>query len=285
MNAKQALASLALIGSTLSLTLMFAQQTNAQTGDPAPSASSSTGASLGNDITVNGHVISASLIDMIAKSQTAGGTPDTPAMRSDIRDQLINLTLIADEAVRQGIDKQPDVAMQLEVQRQQILVRAFQQHYAKTTQVDDAALRAEYEKVRSEMGENEYKAQHVLVKTEDEAKKIIADLSKGGDFDKIAAAQSLDTGSKESGGHLDWAVPQAYVKPFSDAMTALKKGEFTKTPVQSQFGYHVIKLEDMRAVKAPSFDEVKENLRQQHVQQDFGNVVHALREKAKITGM
>jgi len=285
MNAKQALASLALIGSTLSLTLMFAQQTNAQTGDPAPSASSSAGSSAGNDITVNGHVIPASLVDMIAKSQAASGTPDTPAMRSDIRDQLINLTLIADEAVRLGLDKQPDVAMQLEVQRQQILVRAFQQHYSKTTQVDDAALRAEYEKVRSEMGENEYKAQHVLVKTEAEAKKIIAELAKGGDFDKIAAAQSLDSGSKEGGGHLDWAVPQAYVKPFSDAMIALKKGEYTKTPVESQFGFHVIKLEDVRAVKAPSFEEVKENLRQQHVQQDFGNVVHTLREKAKITGM
>ena len=285
MNVKQALASLAIVGSTLSLTLMVAQQTNAQTGDPAPSAASAAGASSATDITVNGHVIPAALIDMIVKSQTAGGTPDTPALRSDIREQLINLTLVADEAVRLGLDKQPDVAAQLEVQRQQVLVRAFQQNYVKNTQVDETKLRAEYDKVRGELGESEYKAQHVLVKTEDEAKKIVAELDKGASMDKIAQEQSLDTGSKEGGGHLDWAAPQSYVKPFSEAMVALKKGEYTKVPVQSQFGWHVIKLEDTRALKAPGFDDVKENLRQSRVQQDFGGVVRDLRAKAKITGL
>jgi peptidyl-prolyl cis-trans isomerase C len=285
MNVKHALASLAIVGSTLSLTLMFAQQTNAETGDPAPSATSSAGSPTTSDIVVNGHTIPAALIDMIAKSQTTGGAPDTPALRSDIREQLINLTVVADEALRLGLDKQADVAAQLEVQREQVLVRAFQQNYVKTTQVDDAKLRAEYEKVRGELGDNEYKVQHVLVKSEDEAKKIIADLAKGGDFDKIAAEQSIDTGSKEGGGHLDWAAPQSYVKPFSEAMMALKKGEYTKVPVQSQFGWHVIKLEDTRALKAPAFDEVKENLRQSRVQQDFGAVVRELRAKAKISGL
>lgn len=284
MNVKQALASLAIVGMTLSLTVMFAATTNAQTTDPAPSAS--TGGSSGTgDVTVNGHTIPSSLIDMIAKAQSSGGAPDTPAMRSDIRDQLINLQVIADEAVRLGLDKQPETAAQLEVQRNQTLARAFQQHYQKTTQVDDAALKADYEKVRAGMGDSEYKAQHVLVKTEDEAKQIIAQLDKGGDFDKIAAEQSLDTGSKEGGGHLDWAAPQSYVKPFSDAMVGLKKGEYTKTPVQTQFGWHVIKLEDVRALKAPSFDEVKDNLRQSHLQQDFGSVVRELRSKASITGL
>jgi peptidyl-prolyl cis-trans isomerase C len=285
MNVKQALASLAIVGGTLCLTLMYAHDTNAQNSDPAPSAASAAGSSSAADIVVNGHTIPASLIEMIAKSQTAGGAPDTPSMRSDIRDQLINLTVIADEAVRLGLDKQPDTAAQLEVQRAQVLVRAFQQHYIKTAQVDDAALKADYEKVRSGIGDNEYKAQHVLVKTEEEAKKIVADLAKGGDFDKIAAEQSLDTGSKEGGGHLDWAAPQSYVKPFADAMVGLKKGEFTKTPVQTQFGWHVIRLEDVRALKAPSFDEVKDNLRQSHVQQDFGTVVKDLRSKAKISGL
>ena len=284
MNAKQALASLAIVGSTLSLTLMFAQQTNAQTSDPAPAAASAPGGAA-RDITVNGHVIPGSLIDLIVKSQTAGGQPDTAGMRSDIRDQLISLTLIADEAVRLGLDKQPDTAAQLEVQRQQVLVRAFQAHYTKTADVSDASLRAEYDKKRSELGSNEYKAQHVLVKTEDEAKKIIAKLEKGADFDKIAAEESLDTGSKEGGGHLDWAAPQAYVKPFSDAMVGLKKGQFTKTPVQTQFGFHVIRLEDERPLKAPEFDEVKEQLRQSKVQQDFGSVVRELRAKAKIEGL
>ena len=284
MNVKQALASLAIVGVTLSLTVMFAATTNAQSTDPAPAASSGQ-ASGGGDVTVNGHVIPASLIDMIAKAQTTNGAPDTPAMRSDIRDQLINLQVIADEAVRLGLDKQPDTAAQLEVQRNQTLARAFQQHYQKTATVDDAALKADYEKVRAGIGDSEYKAQHVLVKTEDEAKKIIADLGKGADFDKIASEQSLDTGSKESGGHLDWAAPQSYVKPFSDAMVALKKGEYTKTPVQTQFGWHVIKLEDMRALKAPGFDEVKDNLRQSHLQQDFGAVVKDLRSKAKISGL
>ncbi len=284
MNAKQALASLAIVGSTLSLTLMFAQQTNAQTSDPAPSAASAAGGAA-KDVKVNGHVIPGSLIDLIAKSQTAGGQPDTPALRSDIRDQLINLTVIADEAVRLGLDKQADTAAQLEVQRQQVLVRAFQAYYTKSTQVDDATLRAEYDKVRGDLGSNEYKAQHVLVKTEEEAKKIIAQLEKGGDFDKIAAEQSLDTGSKDSGGHLDWAAPQSYVKPFSDAMVGLKKGEFTKTPVQTQFGFHVIKLEDERPLKAPDFDEVKEQLRQSKVQKDFGGVVRDLRAKAKVEGL
>jgi peptidyl-prolyl cis-trans isomerase C len=285
MNAKQAIASLALVGSTLSLTLMFAQHTNAETNDPAPSSASAANGTQAQDITVNGHVLPGALIDMIVKSQSANGAPDTPAMRADIRDQLINLTLIADEAVRIGLDKEPETAMQIEIQRQQILVRAFQAHHAKTNTLDDATLRAEYDRIRGEMGDSEYKAQHVLVKTEAEAKAIIAKLEKGEDFDKIAETESLDTGSKQGGGHLDWAVPQSYVKPFSEAMVALKKGEFTKTPVKSQFGYHVIRLEDVRATKAPSFEEVKDNLRQQHTQQDFSAVVRELRSKAKITGL
>jgi peptidyl-prolyl cis-trans isomerase C len=283
MNVKQALASLVIVGTTLGLTVMFAANTNAQTTDPAPSASTAS-ASAGTDVTVDGHRIPGALVDMIAKSQAAGGAPDTPAMRSDIRDQLINLQLLADEAERLGLDKQPDTAAQLTVQRNQTLARAFQQHYLKSAQVDDAVLKADYEKVRSGFGDSEYKAQHVLVKTEEEAKKIIAELGKGADFDKIASEESLDTGSKEGGGHLDWAAPQAYVKPFSDAMIGLKKGEYTKTPVQTQFGWHVIKLEDVRALKAPSFEEVKDNLRQSHVQQEFGAVVKDLRAKATITG-
>lgn len=282
MNVKQALASLALVGGTLCLTLLYAHETNAQSGDPAPSAASAAGSSGTADIVVNGHTIPASLIEMIAKSQTAGGAPDTPSMRSDIRDQLINLTVIADEAVRLGLDKQPDTAAQLEVQRAQVLVRAFQQHYIKTAQVDDAALKADYEKVRSGIGDNEYKAQHVLVKTEEEAKKIVADLEKGGDFDKIAAEQSLDTGSKEGGGHLDWAAPQSYVKPFADAMIALKKGEYTKTPVHTDFGYHVIQLDDSRPMTPPPFDQVKPQLQQRASQQQVENLVKELRTKAKV---
>ena len=148
--------------------------------------------------------------------------------------------------------------------------------------ISDEAMRKEYENAKTLAGAKEYKARHILVKEEAEAKQIIAQLKKGGNFEKIAAEKSEDTGSKNRGGDLDWAPPARYVKPFADALVKLKKGQLTDTPVQTQFGWHVIRLDDERATKIPPFDEVKNNIQQQMQQQAVQKAIADLRAKAKV---
>lgn len=147
--------------------------------------------------------------------------------------------------------------------------------------MSDAMAKAEYDKLRSESGEKDYKARHILLETEDEAKDIIAKLKKGQKFEEMAKA-SKDASTKDKGGELDWSTANGYVKPFSDAMVKLEKGQYTDTPVQSQFGWHVIRLDDTRAAKYPEFDEVKAELKQSLQQPELQKMVKALRAKAKI---
>lgn len=169
----------------------------------------------------------------------------------------------------------------MEMARQAILIRAYLQDYVRTNPVSDADLKKEYEGIKSRMGDKEYKPRHVLVETETEAKAIIARLQNGTAFEEVAK-ESRDPGSRERGGDLGWSNPGMYVKPFSEAMVKLKKGSYTRTPVKSDFGYHVIQLDDVRDVKAPAFDEVKPQLEQRLQQQKVERHVLELREKAKV---
>ncbi|MCX7184317.1 MAG: peptidylprolyl isomerase [Nitrosospira sp.] len=231
---------------------------------------------------VNGVAIPQSRLDFIIKARASQGQPDTPEVRRALRDDLIAEEVIAQEALRKGLDKDPEIIAQLEIARQTALVRAYQIDYIKTHPVSDEALRKEFEALKAQMGDKEYKARHVLVATEAEAKNIIASIKKGTRLDKIAQEKSMDTGSKSKGGELDWSPAGNYVEPFAAALTKLNKGQLTEQPVQTPFGWHVIRLDDVRPLKIPPFEEIKNNLTQRVLQRQFEGAVNELRAKAKV---
>jgi peptidyl-prolyl cis-trans isomerase C len=212
----------------------------------------------------------------------AQGRPDTPEMRDAIKQELINREIVAQEAVKRGLHKRPEVAMQIDLQRQAVLINAYLQDYIKANPVSDDAVKKEYERVKESAGGREFKVRHILVESEDEAKQIIAQIRKGGSFDKIAAEKSKDQGSKGRGGDLDWATPARYVPAFGQAITKLKKGQMTDAPVQTQFGWHIIRVDDERPSKFPSLEEAKPQIEQQMRQQTVNKAFTDLRAKAKV---
>ena len=231
---------------------------------------------------VNGVAIPQSRLEFIIKARAAQGQPDTPEVRKTLRDDLIAEEVIAQEALKKGLDRDPDIIAQLEIARQTALVRAYQVDYIKTHPVSDEAISKEYEALKTQMGDKEYKARHVLVATEAEAKDIIARIKKGAKLDKIAQEKSTDTGSKSKGGELDWSPAGNYVEPFAVALTKLNKGQLTERPVQTPFGWHVIRLDDVRPLKIPPLEEIKKNLVQRVLQRQFEAAVNELRAKAKV---
>ena len=236
----------------------------------------------GGKIVVNGVTIPQSRIDMMNKELTASGQPDTPDRQKAVREELINREVLVQAAQKRGLDKDPQVAAQMEMARQSVLVRALFESEVKSKPITDAELQKQYEDFKKSMGENEYKVRHILVDKEDDAKAIIAELGKGGDFAKLAKDKSKDPGSKDNGGDLDWGPSARYVKPFADAIKSMKKGELTTSPVKTDFGYHVIRLDDVRPLKVPAFDELKEQFRQRAQQQQIQKMVVDLRSKAKV---
>lgn len=248
----------------------------------APSAPAASGAS-GAIATVNGRAIPQSRLDMAVRARVSQGQADSPELRAALKQELITREVMHQEALRRGLDKNAEVVAQVEYLRQEVLIQAVLQDFARKNQPNEAALRAEYEKIKAQQGDREYRARHILLKTEDEAKDTLVQLAKGAKFEALAAERSLDTGSKANGGDLNFAPPARYVKPFADALTKLKKGETTRAPVQTQFGWHIIQLTDERAMKVPTFDEAKERLAQMMAQQSLQKVVAELRAKAKIT--
>jgi peptidyl-prolyl cis-trans isomerase C len=231
---------------------------------------------------VNGVAIPQSRLEFIVKARTLQGQPDSPETRKTLREDLITEEVIAQEALKKGLDKDPDFITQLEMARQTALVRAYQVDYIKNHPVSDEELRKEYEAVKAQMGDKEYKAHHVLVGSEAEAKDIIARIKKGTKLEKIAQEKSLDTGSKAKGGELEWSPAASYVQPFGEALTKLSKGQLTEQPVHTNFGYHVIRLDDVRPLKVPPFEEIKQNLAQRVLQRQFAASVNDLRGKAKV---
>ena len=231
---------------------------------------------------VNGVTIPQSRADLLMKEMSAQGRPDTPEMRDAIKQELINREIVAQEAVKKGLHKKPDVITQIDLQRQAVLINAYLQDYLKAHPVSEDDLKKEYERVKVSTGAREYKVRHILVETEDEAKQITAQLKKGANFEKLATEKSKDQGSKGRGGDLDWATPSRYVPAFGQAITKLKKGQTTDAPVQTQFGWHVIRLDDERPAKFPSFEEAKPQIEQQMRQQTVSKAFTELRAKAKI---
>lgn len=231
---------------------------------------------------VNGVSIPQARVDLRVKIATTQGQADSPELRKAIREDMISLEVLAQEAKKMGLDKDPEVIQQTELAQQSVLVSAFVQDYAKTHQISEDQLKLEYDKLKVNLGKSEYNVRHILVETEDEAKAIIAQLGKKGKFDKIAKEKSKDAGSAEKGGSLGWAVPSNFVPPFANALLSLKKGTYTKEPVKSQFGWHIIKLDDVRDLKVPSFEELKPQILQRLQQQSIQEYIAELRSKAKI---
>ena len=216
--------------------------------------------------------------DFMLKQRLAQNQPDSPELRAAVRDELNTRELLVREARKAGVEKNPAVKTEMDLATQTVLVRAYMADYLKAHPVSDAAMRKEYDQIKSQIGDKEYKVRHILVEKEDEAKEIIVALQKGEKFDKLAE-RSKDTGSKINGGDLDWNAPANFVKPFSDAMIALPKGKFTTTPVQTQFGWHVIQVDEIRDAKVPSFDEVKPQLAQRMQGQVVDTYLKELRAK------
>ena len=154
--------------------------------------------------------------------------------------------------------------------------------YLQKHPISDADIQKEYDRARAQTGNTEYKARHVLVANEEDAKSVIADLKKGAKFDDVAQKRSLDEGTRPRGGDLDWNVPGIFDKAFADALVKLEKGKMTEAPVRTRFGYHVIQLDDVRQVSFPALAQVKQQIQQRMIQQRVETLVRELRAKAKI---
>lgn len=230
---------------------------------------------------VNGKPVPSSRADVMVKQMVAQGQQDTPELRTMIKDELITREILIQEADKLGLGTNSDVKSQIEIARQSILIRALVSDYLKKNPVKDADIKAEYDRFKAQASDKEYHARHILVEKEDEAKAIITKLKAGAKFEDLAK-QSKDPGSAGNGGDLDWASPAAFVKPFSDAMTSLQKGQLLETPVKTQFGYHVIKLDDVRPAKIPTLDEVKPQIAEGLQQKKLQAFQQELRAKAKI---
>ena len=271
-------AALALLGA-IAASPVFAESKPAATVENKPAAM------------VNGISIPQERVDLrvkIVAAQAQGGQPDNPELRKAVLDDLINIEIMSQEAVKKGLDKQPETIQQLALAKETVLVGAFVQDYVKSHPISEDELTQGYENLKKNLGGKEYSVRHILVEKESEAKSIAAKLKKGGksgSFDKLAETSSKDTGSREHGGDLGWIpvgnISKSFVKPFADALMNLTKGQVSE-PVQSQFGWHLIKLEDVRELKMPSYEEIKPQLTQRMQQQIVQNLIVELRAKAKI---
>jgi peptidyl-prolyl cis-trans isomerase C len=235
-----------------------------------------------NIAVINGKPVPKERAEALRQQVERSGRPVTPDMEKQIQEEVIAREIFMQEAKKLGLDATADYKSQMELARQTILIRELFADYQKKNPISDATLKAEYDKFVAANGGKEYRASHILVEKEDEAKAIIASLKKGGKFADIAKKKSKDAGSGARGGDLDWASPSTFVPEFSAAMTKLEKGKMTDTAVKSQFGWHIIRLDDVRDAQLPKFDEVKPQISQQLSQQQLLTYQEDLRKKAKV---
>jgi peptidyl-prolyl cis-trans isomerase C len=232
--------------------------------------------------TVNGVVVPQARADFLMQQQAQRGAPDTEQMRGAVREELINREVLAQEARKAGAEKAPEVQTQLDMVRQEIVVSYYLREFARKNPVTEAEIQKEYDRAKSQHGDKEYKARHILVESEDQAKGLIADLKKGAKFDELATKNSKDTGSAQRGGDLDWNVPGTFDKQFSEAMMKLEKGKYSEAPVKTRFGFHIIQLDDVRPAKFAAIGEVRPRIQQMLVQNKIEQLIKGLRAKAKI---
>ncbi len=231
---------------------------------------------------VNGKAVPKARLELLLEQAKRSGQQITPEIEGQAREQVVLREIFGQEAEKRSVATLPEFKAQMELARQSILIRELFQDYTRKNPATDAEAKAEYDKVKTQQAAGtEYRARHILVESEDEAKALIAQIKGGAKFEDLAKAKSKDPGSGENGGDLDFAKPENYVPEFSKAMTALKKGEMTETAVKSQFGWHIIRLDDVREAKFPEFDGVKEQLKQQVGQAKLQKFQESLRKAAK----
>jgi peptidyl-prolyl cis-trans isomerase C len=238
-----------------------------------------------NIAVVNGKPVPKARVDAIVtqvqKQATQRGQQLPPDLDKLVRDKVVTDEILSQEAERRGLAASADFKSQMEIARQSILIGLLSQDVEKKSAVSDAEVQAEYDKFKAQSSGTEYKARHILVEKEDDAKALIAQLKAGGNFAELAKKNSKDPGSAPNGGDLDFASPSSYVPEFSQALVALKKGEYTQVPVKTQFGYHIIMLEDTRAAQFPPLADVKPQIVQRLTQQKATAFRDELRAKAK----
>ncbi|PWF25198.1 peptidylprolyl isomerase [Corticimicrobacter populi] len=237
-----------------------------------------------NVATVNGKPITQKSFDQFISLLVSQGAADSPELRNQVKDEMINRLVFVQEAEKAGLNKSADVETELELARQGILVRALMSDYLEKHAISDEKIQAEYDKVKQAQGDrSEYQVRHILVEDEKTAQDILAQVKRDGSkFADLAKEHSKDPGSAERGGELGWSAASNYVQPFADAVTALKKGELADKPVQTQFGWHVIQVEDTRPIEFPALEQVKPQIEEMLRQQQLSAYQQELREKARI---
>lgn len=237
---------------------------------------------------VNGLPIPQARMDYVVKAQVQQGQKDDEALRKNVKDALIMREVLTQDAIKKGLDKTPEYQTQLDMAKQEFLIRAYFDEYLKNNPLSDEETKAEYERIKKEQTGNgerkEYKARHILIKDEKKAKAALAEITKtkGKSFAAVAKAKSEDGGSKAQGGALEWSDGSNFVKEFGEAMTKLKKGEYTKSLIKTQYGYHIIMMDDVRDMQFPELDQIKDKLQQQLLGQKRDKLIADLRAAAKI---
>ncbi len=235
-----------------------------------------------NIAVVNGKPVPTARLNALKAQIEKSGRPVNQDMLAQLKEEVVAREIFMQEARKRGLDASEDYKNQLELARQTILIRELFADFQKKNPVTDAEIQAEYDKFVKENGGKEYRARHILVESEDQAKALIAEIKKGAKFEDLAKKNSKDPGSGANGGDLDWASAGSYVAEFSNAMVKLGKGELSEAPVKSQFGWHIIRVDDVREAQLPKLDEVKPQIAQQLQQQKMGKFQEDLRKKAKI---
>ncbi|CAD5374813.1 putative parvulin-type peptidyl-prolyl cis-trans isomerase [Rubrivivax sp. A210] len=238
-------------------------------------------ASAQNIATVNGKPVPKARVEQLLQQAARAGQQVTPEMQGQARDQVVLREIFVQEANKRGIAATPDFAAQMELARQSILIRELFEDYRKKNPISDADAKVEYDKFKAQSSGTEYRARHILVEKEEEAKALIAQIKGGASFEDLAKKNSKDPGSGANGGDLDFAKAESYVPEFSGALTKLKKGEMTEAAVKSQFGWHIIRLDDTREAQFPGFDDVKGQIKQRLEQAKMQQYQEDLRTKAK----
>jgi peptidyl-prolyl cis-trans isomerase C len=235
-----------------------------------------------NIAVVNGTPIPKSRADALIQQLVQQGQQDSPKLQQAVREELVNREILMQEAIREGIPAQADVKAQVAVAQQTVVLRALIENYLKKNQPTDAEVKAKYDELVKQIGGKEYHLHHILVDNEQQAKDLIAKIKAGASFEDLAKQFSKDPGSGKNGGDLDWSDPKAYVPEFAAAAEKLQKGQMTDTPVHTQFGWHIIRVDDVRQTPPPPFEQVKAQIAQQMQQEKLQAFEEELRSKAKV---
>ena len=235
-----------------------------------------------NIAVVNGTPIPKSRADALVAQLVQQGQQDSPKLQQAVREELVNREILMQEAIREGIPSKPDVKAQVAVAQQTVVLRALIENFVKKNQPSDAEVKAKYDELVKQIGGKEYHLHHILVDNEQQAKDLIAKIKAGASFEDLAKQFSKDPGSGKNGGDLDWSDPKAYVPESAAAAEKLQKGQMTDTPVHTQFGWHIIRVDDVRQTPPPPFEQVKAQIAQQMQQEKLQAFEEDLRSKAKV---